>query len=109
MARDAGARDAGARTPASRRGRPGGPAPIKPIAPVPAAAAAPAPPKPRVSPGQFAAEVRQEARKITWPSWKETWITSVMVFIMVTVTSAFFLITDGALSFILQQILKLAS
>ena len=89
---------------ARRNARPSTPA-AKPVV----AAAAPAAPKPRVSPAQFATEVRQEARKITWPSWKETWITSVMVFIMVTVTAVFFLVSDGALSFLLQQILKLAT
>ncbi len=103
MARD----QVSSRTAAARRaGRPSAPA-AKPVgAP---AAAAPAAPKPKVSPAQFATEVRQEARKITWPSWKETWITSVMVFIMVTVTAVFFLVSDGALSFLLQQILKLAT
>ena len=104
MARD----QVSSRTPAARRGvRPSAPA-AKPAGAAPAAAAPPAP-KPKVSPAQFAAEVRQETRKITWPSWKETWITSVMVFIMVTVTAVFFLVADGALSFLLQQILKLAA
>ena len=103
MARDQVSRTAQRRTP-----RPSAPA-AKPVSPVATSAAAPPPPKPRVSPAQFATEVRQEARKITWPSWKETWITSVMVFIMVTVTAVFFLVSDGALSFLLQQILKLAT
>ena len=39
---------------------------------------------------QFGREVRAEARKISWPSRKETWITSVMVFIMVLVATGFF-------------------
>ena len=106
MARDTVRDMGGGKAPASRRARPGAPAP-KPATPV--AAAPPPAPKPKVSPAQFANEVRQEARKITWPSWKETWITSVMVFIMVTVTAVFFLVSDGALSFLLQQILKLAA
>ncbi len=105
MARDqVSSRSAAAR----RNARPTTPAGKPVVAATPAAAAPPAP-KPRVSPAQFATEVRQEARKITWPSWKETWITSVMVFIMVTVTAVFFLVSDGALSFLLQQILKLAT
>ena len=95
------------KAPAARRARPGAPAP-KPVAVTPVKAAAPAAPRPRTSPAKFAAEVRQELRKITWPAWKETWITSVMVFIMVTITAAFFLVVDGSLSFIMQQILKLA-
>ncbi len=33
----------------------------------------------RVSPMQFFQEVRREMSKVTWPSWKETWLTTVMV------------------------------
>lgn len=49
----------------------------------------PAPKKPRTSPMQFFSQVRAEGRKITWPSRKETWITSVMVFIMVVLAALF--------------------
>ena len=66
-------------------------------------------PKKRVPMGQFAKEVRAEARKITWPSRRETWITSVMVFIMVVLSAAFFALVDGTLSFLLQQALRLLS
>jgi len=72
-------------------------------------AAPPAPPKKRTTPTQFYNEVRAEARKITWTTWKETWITSVMVGIMVIVTAIFFSAVDGALSFLIQQLLKLAA
>ena len=75
----------------------------------PAVAARPAEPKKPFNPGQFAKEVRQEARKITWTSWKETWINSVLVFILVTLTAIFFLLVDGTLSFLIQQLLRLAS
>ena len=73
------------------------------------AAAAPAAPKKRTSPVQFFREVRAEARKITWTSRKETWITSVMVFIMVVMASLFFLAVDGGLGFAVNQLLKLAT
>jgi preprotein translocase subunit SecE len=73
------------------------------------AAAAPAAPKKRTSPVQFFREVRAEARKITWTSRKETWITSVMVFIMVVLASLFFLAVDGGLGFAVNQLLKLAT
>ncbi|MHC3126856.1 preprotein translocase subunit SecE [Brevundimonas sp. GN22] len=62
-------------------------------------------PKKKTSIPQFASEVRAEARKITWPSRKETWITSVMVFIMVAIASAFFWIVDFALTFASKIIL----
>jgi preprotein translocase subunit SecE len=58
---------------------------------------------------QFAREVRAEARKITWPSGRETWITSVMVAIMVVIAVAYFALVDGGISFAINQILKLAA
>ncbi|OYX54881.1 MAG: preprotein translocase subunit SecE [Brevundimonas subvibrioides] len=63
--------------------------------------------KPRTSPAQFASQVRAEARKIVWPSRKETWITSVMVFIMVLLAAAFFWIVDTGLGFASRYILAL--
>jgi preprotein translocase subunit SecE len=54
--------------------------------------------KKRTSPLQFFREVRAEGRKITWPSWRETWITTVMVMIMVVTTAVFFLLVDQLLS-----------
>ena len=42
----------------------------------------------KTSPAQFIREVRQETAKVTWPSRKETAVTTVMVFIMVVVMSA---------------------
>ena len=58
---------------------------------------------------QFAKEVRSEARKIHWTSRRETWITSVMVAIMVVLASVFFFVVDAGLQFGITQILKLAS
>ena len=65
--------------------------------------------KKRTSPAQFAREVRAEARKITWPSRKETWITSVMVFIMVLIASIFFWVVDTGLGFAFRYIIALGS
>ena len=48
----------------------------------------------RVSPMQFFQEVRREMSKVTWPSWKETWLTTMMVFIMVGLTMVFFAVVD---------------
>jgi preprotein translocase subunit SecE len=48
----------------------------------------------RTSPVQFFQEVMRELKKVTWPSWKETWLTSVMVFIMVMLTMGFFFVVD---------------
>jgi preprotein translocase subunit SecE len=74
----------------------------------PSAVAQPAPKKP-FNPAQFAKEVRAEARKITWTGRRETWITSVMVGIMVLLAAVFFQVVNTAISFGITQILKLAS
>jgi preprotein translocase subunit SecE len=71
--------------------------------------AAAAPVKKKTSPAQFFREVRAEARKITWTSRKETWITSVMVFIMVVTASIFLSLVDLILRFGISGILKLGS
>ena len=59
----------------------------------------PAPPRRRGSPLQFVSEVRREVSKVTWPSWKETWLTSTMVFIMVGLTMVFFFGVDALLAY----------
>ena len=51
-------------------------------------------PMPKVSPFQFLKEVRTEALKVTWPSRRETAVTTAMVFVMVAVASVFFLAAD---------------
>ena len=66
-------------------------------------------PKKRTSPNQFIKEVRAEARKITWTSWKETWITSLMVGIMVVLAAGFFFFVDLGLGFAVSRILSLAN
>ena len=78
-------------------------------APAGQAAAAPAAPKKPFNPVQFFREVRAEARKITWTSRKETWITSVMVFIMVVIAALFFFVVDWLLSAGVAMLLKLAN
>ena len=59
----------------------------------------------KVSPFKFLQEVRAEVQKVTWPTRKETTVTTIMVFIMVLLASLFFLLADQlmrvAVSFIL--------
>ena len=81
-----------------------------PLAAVKAAGGPPdAPAKKRVSPIQFLREVRAEARKVTWTTWKETWITSVMVGIMVLMTATFFFAIDWIMGLGIGSILRLAN
>ena len=53
----------------------------------------------RVGAIEFFQQVRREAKKVTWPSWKETYLTTIMVFIMVGVTMAFFFVVDVILQY----------
>ena len=46
------------------------------------------------SPFKFLQEVRSETAKVTWPSRRETTITTIMVFVMVALASIFFFFAD---------------
>jgi preprotein translocase subunit SecE len=63
----------------------------------------------KFNPIAFIQEVRQETAKVTWPTRKEVWITTVMVLIMVALASIFFLLVDQALSWIVRLVLGLGS
>ncbi len=61
----------------------------------------------KVNPAQFIQQVRAETAKVTWPTRQETITTTIMVFIMVTLTAIFFLLVDQVLNFMVQQIVAL--
>ena len=61
----------------------------------------------KTTPGEFARQVRAEARKVVWPTGKETWMTAVMVFIMTSVLAIFFFGVDSFFAWIVQQLLGL--
>ena len=89
--------------------RPGfrpGKGPVTAGAPATVTIDAPAPKK-KTSISQFFSQVRAEARKIVWPSRKETWITSVMVFIMVALATVFFWIVDAGLGYASRYVLAI--
>jgi preprotein translocase subunit SecE len=52
----------------------------------------------KTSPAQFFREVRQEVSRVTWPTRKETAVTTAMVFVMVFVAALFFFVIDQILS-----------
>ena len=79
------------------------------VAPNSALAAGAAAPKKRVGLLQFMREVRAEARRITWTTPRETWITSVFVGIMVVLASVFLQLVDLFLGWSLSLILKFAN
>jgi preprotein translocase subunit SecE len=57
------------------------------------------------NPFKFLQEVRTETAKVTWPTRRETVITTVMVFIMVAVSSVFFLAADQIIRLLVTFIL----
>lgn len=61
------------------------------------------------SPVAFFRQVRQEASKVTWPTRKETGITTMMVFIMVIIAAIFFFAVDQILGFVVRFILGLGA
>jgi preprotein translocase subunit SecE len=59
----------------------------------------------RTGPLQFFQEVRRETSKVTWPSWRETYLTTIMVLIFVVVTMVFFAVVDYSLGLALNFVL----
>jgi len=60
------------------------------------------------SPFKFLQEVRTETQKVTWPSRRETIITTIMVFVMVFVASIFFLVADQIIRMAITFVLGIA-
>ncbi|MFL5053915.1 MAG: preprotein translocase subunit SecE [Microvirga sp.] len=59
----------------------------------------------RTNPFVFLQQVRTEVSKVTWPTRRETIITTIMVFLMVIMAALFFLVADQVLSFIVSFVL----
>jgi preprotein translocase subunit SecE len=57
------------------------------------------------NPIQFLQEVRAEGAKVTWPTRKETLVTTGGVFLMVFAASAFFFLADQVLHVVVGFIL----
>ena len=63
----------------------------------------------KISPAQFIQEVRRETAKVTWPTRKESGISTVMVFIMVILAAAFFFLVDQILATGVKAILGIGA
>jgi preprotein translocase subunit SecE len=63
----------------------------------------------KANPGKFMNEVRAEIRKVVWPTRAETVQTAIMVLILTTILSFFFLGVDTMFSAIVQWLLSLAN
>lgn len=61
----------------------------------------------RTNPFTFLQQVRAEAAKVVWPTRQETLISTIMVLIMITLASLFFLGTDQVISFVVGFLISL--
>jgi preprotein translocase subunit SecE len=61
----------------------------------------------KTNPLDFLQHVRSEASKVTWPSRKETMVTTAMVFVMVVLASVFFLVIDQIIGWGVRAVLGL--
>ena len=52
----------------------------------------------KTNPFQFVQQVRSEVAKVTWPTRRETAITTAMVFVMVFFAAIFFFVADQIMS-----------
>lgn len=61
----------------------------------------------RPNPIQFLQQVRQETSKVTWPSRNEVLISTIMVLVLVTAASLFFLLADQIISWAVSLMLSI--
>ena len=61
----------------------------------------------RTNPLQFVQQVRSEVAKVVWPTRREVFLTTVMVFIMAALTAVFFSLVDLLIKSGLQGVLNL--
>jgi preprotein translocase subunit SecE len=61
----------------------------------------------KTNPFEFLQLVRSEATKVTWPTRKETTITTAMVFLMAVLASVFFLVVDQVVAFAVRSVIGL--
>jgi len=60
-----------------------------------------------INPLKFIQSVKQEAFRVTWPSKKETLTGSIMVVVLATLASLFFLLLDQILKYLLDIVLTI--
>ena len=60
------------------------------------------------NPVEFVREVRSEVAKVTWPTRRETMITTSMVFIFVVIAAIFFLLADKIIGFSVRTLLGIS-
>jgi len=63
----------------------------------------------KFNPFKFLQEVRQETNKVTWPSRKETGITTAMVFVFGAAAAVFFLLADQVIRMVVTLVLGIGT
>lgn len=58
---------------------------------------------------EFAKETKREVAKVTWPTRRETVITTIMIVVMALVAGIFFFAVDSALGYVVGKILGLSA
>ena len=59
----------------------------------------------KTNPMEFVQQVRREVAKVTWPTRKETMVSTVMVFVFVFVAATFFFLVDQLLASAVRLVL----
>ena len=59
----------------------------------------------KVSPFKFLQEVRSETQKVTWPTRRETMITTLMVFVMSGIAAIMFFVADQVIRYVVTLVL----
>jgi|TARA_B100001175_G_C19180040_1_gene481623 preprotein translocase subunit SecE len=63
----------------------------------------------KTSPALFVRQVRQELQKVTWPTRRDTFISSLIVILLIFLFSLFFLLSDQIWSFSIKKIIEIGS
>ena len=61
----------------------------------------------KVAPMNYFRQVRNEMKKVTWPSRQETTVSTIAVFLMVTFASIFLFFADQIIAFLFRMILSI--
>lgn len=60
----------------------------------------------KTNPFTFLQQVRSEVGKVSWPTRRETMISTIMVFVMVAFAAAFFFVADQLLGFLVGYVMS---
>ena len=63
----------------------------------------------QINPLEFVRQVRQEVGRVTWPSRRETTVTTAMVFLMVFIAAMFFFLIDQGLGIVVRWAFSLGA